>query len=1163
MDNTQKRSVDFADLLRATQNGYDVFAYYLGSENINRNISSPLRDGDRNPSFRVLFGSKKNGWFFKDHAGLQGNAIQFVQYLYKLPNLKDAAKQIDADLCLNLFSNNDFQKRTNKVYTKQSAPATNESLASFQISEKTELNENSKLVEFLSKKLSANFLELQNLEKLGYIQCVESAVITNSKGKTSKRILSNSLFIGAYQYSSNLKNNTQNGCLYRPFDKVIPKQNFGSGVVFGLHKGIEKGAKHLLIVEGVSDYLALKVLVIRYQLPIQVITFGGVNMVNDETIEFIKTDLAPKFENILVCFDTDFEGISAQYKLVDKLTNNGLNVQNLFLNGFVYETEKKVNTNNVRISKPLRNDICDYIQDYGFQKMKRLILDSLPKVKKTFQIKNYLDEVSSQMETVAKNSSQLVIKAPTGTGKTQTFVTQILPKILEKGKKAIFLVPTNSILLQTSAKKFENVVCISSSFDKSEKEMELQMFVQDESKNILVCTYDMFSFLQVFAKQIFQTYIQTIVIDEFHELEHAQDYRGLALSKISEILLNSDFQVIMLSATLPFFAKYAQCENVKFGFNPDIIEIKREAKKPLKLNVLTFQGSEMDKTAQRIYNLVKRGYKVMYYHNNLSDLCEIQNNLSNYDVKAFILSSQTNSNEQNAIFENEKLENICDAVLCTKILESGFNLKDENIYIIYNFSSYEVCESSFMQVLGRARFAKNLEIDLVVSKDFYEKKGNYQSKGIAADYNSLLTYQCKQTNSILQSYLNDLQSNEFEFVFGCKEFSKISTSHFFALNYDEKSAKINYLSLSHHCAREAKNKRTFAQFQTDLLNELNEVYEVTLMNDFLENVLKIETVETVEFKEIDYSLVIKFLELVSSQDNENIKQFFNAKIKRNKLHSSLVIPQFSLMETSETVKLLCLILDFLAKNEFDKIKEVCESPLADSTFKSFIDFLTTNDAKFAKDMFDSQLLDLSKTFQFSVKNELFENGKFFEFCEFLFEKKLSAKQFFVIHSLITKKRVSILDKSYLDLCKEVIRQSKIFVAKDNFKGNLDELYEWFLERTNVLRETKTNKIQLKTVLNTLFFVEKNECYNLLLTDCKRFYKKHANSTYEIYEKSTKLDLSEMERVLGKKVAKNVIKSVLSGLHVKKAYILHSHIDNPKFYETEISDFLNVEFEIGA
>ena len=71
-----------------------IYTYYLGSIKINKLINSPLRDGDKNPSF-AIFRGKEGGLFFKDHGtGEGGNSLKFVKLMTKIDTREELEKEL-------------------------------------------------------------------------------------------------------------------------------------------------------------------------------------------------------------------------------------------------------------------------------------------------------------------------------------------------------------------------------------------------------------------------------------------------------------------------------------------------------------------------------------------------------------------------------------------------------------------------------------------------------------------------------------------------------------------------------------------------------------------------------------------------------------------------------------------------------------------------------------------------------------------------------------------------------------------------------------------------------------------------------------------------------------------------------------------------------------
>lgn len=94
---------------------YSIFSHYIGEElELGRKYSSPLREGDSDPSFCLyeVYGKYSNDVsagkiIFKDHAtGLKGNAFKFIQHLFSKEGQKipfyDVLNQINVDFDLGL-----------------------------------------------------------------------------------------------------------------------------------------------------------------------------------------------------------------------------------------------------------------------------------------------------------------------------------------------------------------------------------------------------------------------------------------------------------------------------------------------------------------------------------------------------------------------------------------------------------------------------------------------------------------------------------------------------------------------------------------------------------------------------------------------------------------------------------------------------------------------------------------------------------------------------------------------------------------------------------------------------------------------------------------------------------------------------------------------------
>jgi 5S rRNA maturation endonuclease (ribonuclease M5) len=78
-------------------NELDIYSHYCGAKVIpGRTMKSPLREGDKNPSFNV-FKTKDGRYMFKDFAGQSGDVFKFVMLMFNI-DFSDACKRISFDM---------------------------------------------------------------------------------------------------------------------------------------------------------------------------------------------------------------------------------------------------------------------------------------------------------------------------------------------------------------------------------------------------------------------------------------------------------------------------------------------------------------------------------------------------------------------------------------------------------------------------------------------------------------------------------------------------------------------------------------------------------------------------------------------------------------------------------------------------------------------------------------------------------------------------------------------------------------------------------------------------------------------------------------------------------------------------------------------------------
>ena len=103
--------------VRKLVDDYSLISYYLGQElELHTKYSSPLREGDENPSFSLFYGYGNldpNVLYFKDQIGIaSGDVYEFLAKYLNAENLSKLLEQINFDLQLGLNC-----QETDKVYS--------------------------------------------------------------------------------------------------------------------------------------------------------------------------------------------------------------------------------------------------------------------------------------------------------------------------------------------------------------------------------------------------------------------------------------------------------------------------------------------------------------------------------------------------------------------------------------------------------------------------------------------------------------------------------------------------------------------------------------------------------------------------------------------------------------------------------------------------------------------------------------------------------------------------------------------------------------------------------------------------------------------------------------------------------------------------------------
>lgn len=812
----------------ATQNGYDVFRNELGCVP-KKNIISPLRN-EKKPSFNI-YKSKDGIYLFNDFAAGGGDCIQFVSERYGI-SYKEALQRL-----INQY----VTKNENVVILAKPKTAANPEknkdkvrkvYLDFQTETLKQYPRFESITNFLTKKLSTDFQGLQSLEKQGIISYLVSSKYHFANSETIRK--------GTYDNSTilvsakNSDKESAKGCLYAPKRKSEHKDkiNFGSNAYFAnfdLEKAnLEK--ENIILCEGISDYLALSANGFK------AITFGGVNMGGFGYWNFEQDKEKPisqiVFEQLVncqiyVCYDTDFEGFTKQKKIVSHFQKFACNAFSVLLNGFDYQIEKNQ-------PKPTRNDICDYFQDFGLQRFDFCLKQAKNSgfyATQSFEFFKYLSELESQIIDFCQKSfefgnKQCVINAPTGAGKTFSFVQKIIPKLLQDGKKAIFAVPTNLILQQIQSSNYPNCLIYSS----LNKELEL---LNDESANVIVTTYDLVGNLN---SAVFEN-ADLLVIDEFDLLENAQNYRASALGKMTKIATDNNLKIIGLTATLPNFIKYQNlaCNSNYATYAPyfDVLKLVRTEKKDLKFKRVVISQDEKANYIGAVSDYVLSLYQLdrtkqfVIYLNDCEKHLQVKQTIEGLcgNLKIGLLQSNLDNQTKDCVIDNQVFNE--DILITTKVLESGVNLRnDATLIYVVNQNDKEV--NSVAQFIGRLREAKKIDFHILIKPETEPKNApetTYTRLNYDERFERLFRKEMDISIQELLRNRQDVQDFGFYECFGTDK-TETSIRNHLKISYLSKSIELDYYGLTNDVRNQSNLKLTYSEFCDKIQKELENAYNL-------------------------------------------------------------------------------------------------------------------------------------------------------------------------------------------------------------------------------------------------------------------------------------------------------------------------------------------------
>jgi len=500
--------------------------------------------------------------------------------------------------------------------------------------------------------------------------------------------------------------NTKKGHL-----KEFYLQNSGN-YVFGYTQLPAKG-KTLVIAAGEKDTLTINQHLNQYG--IYAICFSGENARIDA--QYLN-ELRQRFQQVFTCFDNDQH----------KTRNTGL------INMQKWALELALPYINIA-SHSNQKDVSDIVQYEGVKALKDIFFNEIrtktavavrPNDRFSIgvadvlrlDIERYLSEKLDYLAEYILANPRLILQSPTGTGKTWAFMKLVTEtNFLKKNqlRHLIFCVPTTAILEQLS-RDFESECKTQPALVQGfSSDLDIQMALHS---SIILTTYDSLHKINSAVENAI------LVVDEFHELRNAHQYREKAVQEVFEYMQFSKCSVAV-SATPLYAFTLPNLINQPFRL------CKVNCKQTQKITIQPFiyeEGKESDIFQHRLENTENSQATHIIKKNDVTMLESFQakaveNGLS-FDIfssKNEIYKSQ-NANYQ-SIMSTGQLKEYKNWIGCTSLFDAGASFKFPVGSVTF---INERCMDSFVQHIARARISQKSGFNKKIQVFSYHSKPKHK-----------------------------------------------------------------------------------------------------------------------------------------------------------------------------------------------------------------------------------------------------------------------------------------------------------------------------------------------------------------------------------------------------------------------------------------------------
>lgn len=718
--------------------GYAVFYDILGSVTTAKNISSPLRD-DKKPSARIY--NAKGTYFLKDFGtGDTYNYLSLIkavkgitgqdrfEYIAKLYNYDYEPKEAKNEAINKPKPTKKEPKKepTNEAINKPKEPTNTDKSkllsieldSNFTASEiaywqnKLQISDKNELIDFFRKEKMTPVRKYSYLNKQGKeltFEYKELVFAIELRADKCYRILN-------CNASAKVKSFTVPS--YKPMRSLDKDWQYSIGL---LSLDTQKDA---ILCAGEKDYFALKVR------GYNCFTLGS----ETPSINSYISDLIQHIGTIKVLYDTDFAGVTNSKKLTQNSKFERIELPKLDKEKYkeaplhiaknfnitsdkvlAYDTNsKKVLIDKQSIKKAQKNDICDYLQLYGYDYDLRKALNSSAVF---CEFDRYLGNNKELFSYSLTHSKNVVWNIATGAGKTTSALKHFREFIKEHDPSAIviFCAPLSAIVEQVGNEYTDmQVVC------------EGNTSAYNASLSIDICTT--YQSAKVLLKRCKEANIKPyLIVDEIHELLKSASYQHTQqlynFFKYCKKIIGLTATIQPIQKLLTNYNFYTDSKGVEFDF----LECKRLQDTTYNIKAQIIKKAQISNVLASL--LKNEGGGTLIFRESRDpkskqNCYEIASNLTQLGIPTGVFTGGLSAKEKK---QNKHFWKIVEDgaliekynLVATSVLECGVSIKHNIKRLVYVASKYDI--NSFKQAINRIR-AKDIEIILLIIDSDSEKK---------------------------------------------------------------------------------------------------------------------------------------------------------------------------------------------------------------------------------------------------------------------------------------------------------------------------------------------------------------------------------------------------------------------------------------------------------